>query len=201
MLPSYLVSRNLAGQTDRELGELALAAVDGNRASVLLGDDVPADREPETRPFPGRLGREKRLKQLVPDVGRDTGAVVAHPDLDRLAQITGRDLEGRSISGPAVAAGALGGGVEAVAEQVQKHAGHLLWRQLDRCGGGIEIAFQRDVEARILGARTVISEVERLLNKGIEIDRAALARHPARVLQHALDDAIGAPAVLGNLFE
>ena len=168
---------------------------------MLLRDDVVADREPQTGAFAGRLGCEERLEQPVPDFRRDTGAVVTHPDLDVAAEIAGRDLEGRAIAGLAVAAGALGGGVEAVAEQVEKHAGHFLRRQLDRCGGGIEIAFQRDVEARILGARTVISEVERLLNKGIEIDRAALARHPARVLQHALDDAIGAPAVLGNLFE
>jgi hypothetical protein len=57
------------------------------------------------------------------------------------------------------------------------------------------------LEARILGAGAVISEVERLIDKGIEIDLTALARDPARVLQHALDDAVGAPAVLGDLFE
>jgi hypothetical protein len=47
----------------------------------------------------------------------------------------------------------------------------------------------------------VIGEVERLLDKGVEIDLAALARHPTRVVQHAPDDAVGAPAVLGDLFE
>ena len=47
----------------------------------------------------------------------------------------------------------------------------------------------------------MIGEVERLLDEGVEIDLTALARHPARVLQHALDDAVGAPAVLGDLFE
>src|SRR5215471_5475049 len=105
-------------QADRELGELAEHTVDLDRSSMLLGDDVVADREPETRPFSSRLGREERLKQLVPDFGRDAGAVVAHPDLDRLAEIAGRDLQGRAIGSPAVAAGALGGGVEPVAEQV-----------------------------------------------------------------------------------
>ena len=47
----------------------------------------------------------------------------------------------------------------------------------------------------------MIGEVERLVDEGIEIDLAALARHPPRVLQHALDDTVGAPAVLGDLFE
>jgi hypothetical protein len=47
----------------------------------------------------------------------------------------------------------------------------------------------------------VIGEVQRFVDEGIEIDLAALARHPARVLQHAFDDAVGAPAVLGDPFE
>jgi hypothetical protein len=34
----------------------------------------------------------------------------------------------------------------------------------------------------------VIGEVERLVDEGIEIDPAALARYPARVLQHAFDE-------------
>ena len=42
-----------ARQADRELGELALAAVDPDRAAMLLRDYVPADREPQTRPFAG----------------------------------------------------------------------------------------------------------------------------------------------------
>ena len=57
------------------------------------------------------------------------------------------------------------------------------------------------LKLRILGARAVIGEVERLVDQRIEIDLAALGRDPARVLQHALDDAVGAPAVLGDLFE
>jgi two-component system NtrC family sensor kinase len=57
----------------RGLGEAVEVAVDLDRAAMLLRDDVPGDREPETRPFPGWLGREERLKQLVPDVGRDAG--------------------------------------------------------------------------------------------------------------------------------
>jgi hypothetical protein len=47
----------------------------------------------------------------------------------------------------------------------------------------------------------VIGQVERLIDEGIEIDLAALPRHPTRMLQHALEDAVGALAVLGDLFE
>ena len=82
-------------QFDREFGEFAGAARDPDRAAMLLRDDVPADREPEPRAFAGRLGREERLKQLVPDFERDAGTVVAHPDLDRVAQIAAR-LAGKS---------------------------------------------------------------------------------------------------------
>jgi hypothetical protein len=47
----------------------------------------------------------------------------------------------------------------------------------------------------------VIGEVQRLLDQGVEVDRPALARDPARVFEHALDDAVGALAVLGDLVE
>ena len=105
------------------------------------------------------------------------------------------------MAGLPVAAGAPGGGIEAVADEVQEHARHLLRRQLDRCDSGVEVALQGDIEARILGACPVIGEVERFVDEGIEVDLAALTRDAARMVQHALDDAVGAPAVLGDLFE
>ena len=47
----------------------------------------------------------------------------------------------------------------------------------------------------------MIGEVQRLLDQRVEVDRPALARDPARVFEHALDDAVGALAVLGDLVE
>ena len=41
---------------DRKFGELADPAVDLDRAAVLLGDDVPADRQVETGALAGGLG-------------------------------------------------------------------------------------------------------------------------------------------------
>ncbi len=78
-------------------------------------------------------------------------------------------------SGLGAVALALGGGVEAVAEQVQEDARDVLRDQLDRRDGGGEIALQGDVEALVLGAGAVIGEVQRLLDQRVEIDLAALA--------------------------
>jgi hypothetical protein len=72
---------------DRKFGELADPALDLDRAAVLLGDDVVGDRQAEPGAFPGRLGRHERLKQFVPDLRCDAGAVVAHPHFDRIAEI------------------------------------------------------------------------------------------------------------------
>ena len=85
-------SRGLTGvrQADREFGELADPAVDLDRAAMLLGDDVPADRQAEPGALAGRLCRKERLKQFVPDLGWDAGAVVADADLDCLAEIARR---------------------------------------------------------------------------------------------------------------
>ena len=52
----------LARQADDELGEFVRSAVDLDRAAVLLGDDVVADRQAQSRAFAGRLGGKERLK-------------------------------------------------------------------------------------------------------------------------------------------
>ena len=93
------------------------------------------------------------------------------------------------------------GSIEAVAEQVEKDPRHLLGRHLDWREPSIELALHGDVEARILGASTVIRKVQRLIDEPIEVHRTAFAADAARVLQHALDDAVGALAVLGDLAE
>src|SRR5215472_5863562 len=190
-----------AWEADREFGELALAAVDCDRAAMLLGDDVPADRQAEPSAFACGLGREERLKQLVPDLGRDAGAIVADANLHSVTEIARRYLQRRAEVGRRVVALSFGGGVEAVAKQVEQDAGHLLRRQLDRGNGRDEIALQSNVEILVPGARPVIGEVERLFDQAIQVDLAALAGGAARMLEHALDNAVGAPAMLGDLFE
>ena len=51
-----------AGQSDGELCVLADTAIALDRAAMLLGHDVVADRESEAGPFPGWLGGEERLE-------------------------------------------------------------------------------------------------------------------------------------------
>ena len=65
----------------------------------------------------------------------------------------------------------------------------------------VEIAFQGDVELLVLGAGAVIGEVQRLLEQGVDVDLPPLAAAAARMRQHALDDPVGAPSVLGDLVE
>src|SRR5438034_895973 len=119
-------------QADREFGEFALAAVDGNRAAMLLGDDVIADRETEPRAFPRRLGGEKRLEQLLFDLRRDAGAVVADTDLDTGPEVARRHLEGRPECLLVRLLATLVGGVEAVAEQVQEYPCDILRHHIER---------------------------------------------------------------------
>jgi hypothetical protein len=134
-------------------------------------------------------------------ISGDSDAVVADADFDRPAEILRRRFRGRLEPGVASLFLALGGGVEAVAEQIETDAGHVLRHQFDRSDGRAKIAFQRDVELLVLRARTVIGEVERLFDQAVEVDLAALAAFPARMLEHAHDDAGGAPPVLGDFFQ
>src|SRR5215472_14801085 len=104
-------------QPYRELSEVADFALDRDRAAVLLGHDIEADRQAEPGALAGRLGGEERLEQLLPVFPGNADTVVAHPDLDAITHFTSRDLEDRAIRAVAVVA-TLVGGIEAIADEV-----------------------------------------------------------------------------------
>src|SRR5215467_1804320 len=168
---------------------------------MLLGHNVVADRKSEARPIAGRLGGEEWLKQLVFDFRWNANAVIADVDFNGIAQIPCRHLQGRLELWVAPLLLAFGSCIEAIAEKVETDAGDVLGDEFDRSYGLGEISFQRDVEARILRPATVIGEVQCLLDQTVEIDTATFAAAAAGMLQHALDDAIGAASMLGDLFE
>src|SRR5215469_6884104 len=168
---------------------------------MLLGDDVVADRKAEAGALAGWLGREEWLKELVSQFRRDADAVVADADFNGVAEILRRYLQSGLELGVAPLPLALGGGIEAIAEQIEADAGDVLGGKFDRSNFVGKISLQRDVEARILGAATVIGEVQGLLDQAVEIDAAAFAAAATRMFQHALDDAIGAASVLSDLFQ
>src|SRR5229473_2477121 len=118
-------------QPHRELAEFPDLALDRDRATMLLRDDVVADREPQAGAFPGRLCREERLEKLVLDLAWDADAVIAHPDLDRLTQIPRRHFQHRAECTIGLAL-ALAGSIEAVADQIEEHARHVLRHDFDR---------------------------------------------------------------------
>src|SRR5215213_6690821 len=112
---------------------------------MLLRDDVVTDRQTQAGALAGRLGREEGLEQLVPDLGRNARAVVAHRDLDHVPPRPRRQREGRPELGILTLALSPGGRIEAVAEQVEEDAGDLLRRYLDQRETGLEIALKRSV--------------------------------------------------------
>ena len=91
--------------------------------------------------------------------------------------------------------------IEAVGEQVEEHARDVLRRQLDRRNVRAVGPLQDDVEVLILGAGAVIGEIERFLDKGVEVDVLPFAPAAARMREHALDDVVGALAVRGDPVE
>src|SRR6516162_5160555 len=155
-------------QPHRELGEVTDFAIDRDGAAVLLRYDLVADRQPEPGALASRLGREERLEQLVPVFQGNTDAIVTHPDLDAFAELAGRDLQGRAVSSVALAA-PLVGGIEAIAYEVEEHAGQLLRHDVNRCEIAVEVVLQRDVEVRILRTGSVIGEVHGFLDERIQI--------------------------------
>ena len=68
-------------------------------------------------------------------------------------------------------------------------------------GSRVKGPFQGDSEALLLGPRSVIGEIEALIDQGVDIDRPMLSRSLPRMQQHVLDDGVGALAVLHDLVE
>src|SRR5258705_5576820 len=79
-----------------------------------------ADRETKPSSLTGRLGREERIEYLCPDVGRNAGAVITNPDLYAVTEVLRRCRKGRLIAIAPILLLALGCGIEAVRDEVQK---------------------------------------------------------------------------------
>src|SRR5258708_27827093 len=71
-------------QNDRELGKFALEGIDVNRATVLFHNDVVTHRQSKPGAFAGRLGGKERIEHFFFHIRRNSGAVVADPDLDMI---------------------------------------------------------------------------------------------------------------------
>ena len=96
---------------------------------------------------------------------------------------------------------ALGRRIKAVGDQVQESPCDLLREDIDFAGGRIKGPLHSDLEALLLGAGTMIGEIEALLDERVDIDQPMFARSFARMQQHVLDDGVGALAVLNDLVE
>ena len=168
---------------------------------MLLDDDVVTDGQAEPSPFTGRFGRKERVEQLFLHLRRDTGAVVAYPDFDPVAEVLGRRSKRRLVVASICLRFTLGRRIEAVGDQVEQRPRDLLREQIDLASGRVKGPLKGDIEALLLGPRPVIGEIEALIDQGIDIDRPVLSRALTRMQQHVLDDRIGALAVLHNLVE
>src|SRR6185437_5697217 len=196
-----LVCGHPTRQDNLELGKFVWPAVHGQLPSMLLHDDVVAKRQAEPGAFSGGLGSEKRFENLVSYFIVYSGAIVAHANFHLAAQVARTDTQRRLETLVLDGVGAHARGIDAVADQVQHHPEELLWERIDRAGSRIDILLHRDVEPRRLRARTMIGEIQRLLDGRVHIDRTLFARAGSGMQQHVLDDAVRPPAMLGDLLQ
>src|SRR3974390_1656429 len=190
-----------ARQNDPKLGEFAGLCVNLDRPRMLLHDDVVTDGEAKPRAFSGRFSGEERGEQLLLHLRRNTRAIVADTDFHPVAEILGRCGQGRLLLAAIALGFALRRRIEAVRDQVQQNPGDVLWEHVGFTGGRIEGSLQGDVEARLLGPRPVIGEIEALLDQPIDVDKPVFTRAFARMQQHVLDNGIRPLAVLHDLGE
>ena len=101
-------------------------------------------------------------------------AVIADPDLDLIAQIPRQYAQNGTIPVGCLAV-ALCGGVEAVANEIEEDPRHILRDHLQGCQCIVKLPFHRDVEALVLGAGTVVGEIEGFLDERVQIHFAPFA--------------------------
>src|SRR5262244_1350505 len=137
---------------------------------MLLHNDVVTDGEPKPGSFSGRLGCEERVEHLLFYFRRNSGAIVPDCYFDPVTEVLGAGSENGFVIFPIRFGFALGRRIEAIRDQVQKNTRDVLRKDISLPGGRIERSLQRDIEALFLGPRPVPSEIEALIDEGIDID-------------------------------
>ena len=89
---------------------------------MLLHDDIVSDGQAEPGALSSRFCREKGIENLIPDLGRNAGAVIAYPDLYTITKVSGCSRK-RGLVTAVRLRFALGRRIEAVRDQVQQHSG------------------------------------------------------------------------------
>src|SRR5262249_49827793 len=137
--------RRVTGQGDNKFGEDVWLGGDLYPAAVLFHDDVVADRKTKPGPFAHRLCREEGIEDLLFQLLRDAGTIVANPDLHLVTQASRTRRQGRLeiITGRFLA---LARRVEAIRDQIEQHPRDLLRIEVDRSGVRVKIALERNVE-------------------------------------------------------
>jgi NHL repeat len=174
MPPGKCPVRSRSRQNDPEFGELTGLRIDLYSPAVLLDDDVVTDGQAKPSSFTGGLRRKERAEQLLLHLGRNAGAVVAYPDFDAVAKILSRGRE-RGLTVASIRFSLFRCRVKAVGDQVEQRPRNLLWEQIGLTGGRVKGPLQGDIEALLLGAGTVIGQIEALLHESIDIDRPVLS--------------------------
>src|SRR3954470_6185947 len=107
-----------AWKDDSKFSELAGLSVDLNRASVLLDNDIVAQRKPKASPLSGRLGSEEWIEHLLPHFGRNARAIVANSNFDAVPKISGCCSKARIMTVATIVCLTLPRRIKSVVDQV-----------------------------------------------------------------------------------
>src|SRR5262245_32705395 len=126
---------------------------------MLLDNDVVTDGEAEPGSFSGRLCCEERVEYFFFYFRWNTRAVIPNPDFHTVAKAFGRGSDSWHVIAAIRFSLALGRGIEAIRDQIQKRTRDVLRKDISLPGGRIERSLQRDIEALFLGPRPVPGEI------------------------------------------
>src|SRR6267378_1177386 len=162
----------------------------GFDVAAVFTNDGHADAEPQSGAAAGTLGGVKGIEDARKRLGADADAVVLNGDRKLVHDAAGTNLDAAGVAD--FADGLLG-----VSDQVQKDLNELVGVPDDagKIGLGMEIHLD------IVAAQRVFLQLQRALEKVVEIEGLFLWRSGAREFQKILDDARGAAGLAVRQFQ
>src|SRR5262249_61418598 len=104
--------------------------------------------------------------------------------LDTIAQILSRGSQSWLVIAAIAFGFAFSRCIEAIGDQIKQSPRDVLWEDVGLAGSRVQEAFQIDVEALLLGPRSVPGQIEALLDESIDINNPVFTRAFTRVQQH-----------------
>jgi hypothetical protein len=115
------LSSTVSGKPQEKYAALSWCRFDAGGPAKKIGDNITGNREPQPRSLSQRLGGEELVKNLLDIFRRNTTAVIAYPDLEKVFALIDLDMDLSTVFVCVVI------GVNGILKQIGQNLAELAW--------------------------------------------------------------------------